>query len=125
LEVPVAAAAAETRDALRKQPAPAAEAGFSLDLVRLFNPTAESRGAAPVEPHAHDQNALFEQDQTGDETGEVRWRAIGLVEGMVVVLVVHTVREEGQGEAIRLISARRATRKERNRYEQTRAQDLG
>jgi uncharacterized DUF497 family protein len=72
-----------------------------------------------------DPYALFEQDQTGDETGEVRWRAIGLVEGMVVVLVVHTVREEDEGEAIRLISARRAIRKERNRYEQTRAQDLG
>jgi uncharacterized DUF497 family protein len=35
--------------------------------------------------------------------------------------VAHTVREESADEVIRLISARRATRKERNRYEQTRA----
>lgn len=72
-----------------------------------------------------DPYALFEQDRTDDGTGELRWQAIGLVEGMVLLLVAHTVREEGQDEIIRLISARRATRKERNRYEQTRAQDVG
>jgi hypothetical protein len=44
---------------------------------------------------------------------------------MVLLLVAHTVREEGQDEVIRLISARRASRKERNSYEQTRAQDVG
>ena len=72
-----------------------------------------------------DPYALFEQDRTHGKTGELRWQAIGLVEGMVVLLVAHTVREEGQHEVIRLISARSATRKERNRYEQTRAQDVG
>lgn len=72
-----------------------------------------------------DPYALFEQDRTDEETGERRWQAIGLVEGMILLLVAHTVRDEGQDEAIRLISARRATRKERNRYEQTRAQDVG
>ena len=72
-----------------------------------------------------DPHAMFEQDRTDDETGERRWQAIGLVEGMVLLLVAHTVREEGHDEVIRLISARRASRKERNRYEQTRAQDLG
>jgi uncharacterized DUF497 family protein len=71
-----------------------------------------------------DAYALFEQDRTDDQTGELRWKAIGLVEGMVLLLVAHTVREEDQGEVIRLISARRADRKERNRYEQTRAQDV-
>jgi uncharacterized DUF497 family protein len=44
---------------------------------------------------------------------------------MVVLLVAHTVLEEGQYEVIRLISSRRATRKEQTRYEQTRAQDVG
>jgi uncharacterized DUF497 family protein len=72
-----------------------------------------------------DPYALFDLDRTDDETGELRWQAIGLVEGMVLVLVAHTVREEHQGEVIRIISARRADRKERNRYEQTRAQDVG
>ena len=46
-----------------------------------------------------------------------------LAGGVAVLLVAHTVREEGEDEIIRLISARRATRKERNRYEQTRAQN--
>jgi len=72
-----------------------------------------------------DPYALFEQDRTDYETGELRWQAIGLVEGMALLLVVHTVQEEGRDEVIRLISARRATRKERTRYEQTRAQDVG
>ncbi len=72
-----------------------------------------------------DPDALFEQDRTDDDSGELRWQALGLVEGTILLLVAHTVREEGQDGVIRLISARRATRKERNRYEQTRAQDVG
>ena len=72
-----------------------------------------------------DPYALFEQDRIDEETGELRWQAIRRVEGIAVMLVAHTVREEGQDELIRLISARRAARKERNRYEQTRAQDIG
>ena len=63
--------------------------------------------------------ALFDQDVT-DEAGEQRWRALGLAEGVVLLLVAHTVREEGVDEGIRLISARRATRKERSRYDETR-----
>ena len=72
-----------------------------------------------------DPHALFEQDRTDDETGEMRWQAIGLVEDSIALLVAHAVREEGEDEVISLISARRATRKERNRYEQSRAQDTG
>jgi uncharacterized protein len=72
-----------------------------------------------------DPHALFEQDRTDEKTGELRWQAVGLVEGMILLLVAHTVREEGQDEVVRLISARRADRKERDRYEQNRAQDLG
>jgi uncharacterized protein len=71
-----------------------------------------------------DPSALFEQDRIDDETGELRWEAIGLVEGTVVLLVAFAIREEGQDEAIRLISARRATRKEQKRYGQIRAQDV-
>ena len=67
-----------------------------------------------------DPYALFEQDRA-DETGEPRWHAIGLAGGVIVLLVAHSVREEGEDEIVRLISARRATRKERERYEQTRA----
>jgi len=66
-----------------------------------------------------DSYALFEPD-TGS-AGEVRWRALGRAGGVAVLLVAHTVREEGEDEVVRLISARRATRKERRLYEQTRA----
>jgi uncharacterized DUF497 family protein len=71
-----------------------------------------------------DPNALFEQDPSA-KTGELRWRALGLAGGLAILLVVHTVREVTGGDIIRLISARRATRKERNNYEKTCAQDTG
>ena len=71
-----------------------------------------------------DPYALFEQD-CADEKGEARWRAIGLAGGVAILLVAFTVREQGGIEIVRLISARRATRMERERYEQTRAQDAG
>jgi len=67
-----------------------------------------------------DPCALFEQDRA-DEGGEPRWQALGLAGGVILLLVAHTVREQGQDDVIRLISARRATRKERNRYDETRA----
>ena len=54
------------------------------------------------------------------EDREERWQSIGLVEGIAVVFVAHTVREEGWDELIRIISARRATRKEQRRYGQNR-----
>ena len=71
-----------------------------------------------------DPHALFEQDRIG-EGGEPRWQAIGLAGGVVLLLVAHTVREEGPDELIRLISARRANREEGKRYDETRAQDAG
>lgn len=68
-----------------------------------------------------DPFALSEQDRI--EEGEPRWRTMGLVEGHLLLLVAHTVREEGDDETseeveiIRIISARKADRKERRRYE--------
>ncbi len=51
------------------------------------------------------------------EHGEERWRTVGLVGGMVLLLVAHTDGEEDGEEIVRLISARKATRRERKRYE--------
>lgn len=48
---------------------------------------------------------------------EQRWRTIGNIQGLVIVLVAHTTREEDGAEVIRIISARRATAYERKRYE--------
>jgi uncharacterized DUF497 family protein len=62
-----------------------------------------------------DPYALVEQDRI--ENGEERWQTIGVVDGIVMLLVAHTVREQDDVEVIRIISARRADRKERRRYE--------
>ena len=58
-----------------------------------------------------------------DKTGERRWHAIGAVrigpEGAAVLLVVHTYREDYHGEeVIRIISARRAEKREIRRYQE-------
>jgi len=52
--------------------------------------------------------------------GEERWRTIGWVLGVVVLMVVHTVEEKDGEEEIRIISARKATRIEREAYERSR-----
>jgi uncharacterized DUF497 family protein len=64
----------------------------------------------------YDPFALVEQDR--NEAGEQRWQTLGMVDGTVLLLVAHTVWEEGHIEVIRIISARRAEPKERRRYEQ-------
>ena len=51
------------------------------------------------------------------EEGEERWDTLGIV-GRVLLLVVHTYREVGTEEHIRIISARRATPRERSLYEE-------
>jgi len=52
--------------------------------------------------------------------GEERWHAIGLIARIVIIVVVHTYRVEESGgkseEVVRIISARRATRREREIY---------
>jgi uncharacterized protein len=63
-----------------------------------------------------DPYALVEQDRT--ENGEERWQTIGNVEGVVMLLVAHTVSEQEEIEVIRIISATRANRRERRRYEE-------
>lgn len=50
--------------------------------------------------------------------GEERWHAIGSIESLILLVVVHTYREEGADEVIRIISARSATRHERKLYVQ-------
>ena len=61
---------------------------------------------------------LSEPDPCEDEE---RWRTMGLVNGVVILVVVHTVHTikegEDEEEEIRIISARKATRAERQAYE--------
>ena len=46
-----------------------------------------------------------------------------VVGGVVLLLVAHTVRNEAEAEVIRIISARKASRKERVRYDQNRKKE--
>ena len=50
--------------------------------------------------------------------GEERWQTLGLIGGAVVLLVALAVSEESGEETVRIISARKATPRERRTYEQ-------
>jgi uncharacterized DUF497 family protein len=49
--------------------------------------------------------------------GEERWHAIGMIENIIIIIVVHTYRAEASDEVIRIISSRRATSHERKLYD--------
>jgi len=49
---------------------------------------------------------------------EERWQTIGRAHEMTILLVAHTVHDEDGTELIRLISARKATARERAVYEE-------
>lgn len=51
------------------------------------------------------------------EDGELRWHAIGMVEAVLLLIVVHTYRGDEE-QSVRIIGARKATRSERRRYEE-------
>ena len=59
---------------------------------------------------------LSRQDRV--EGGEIRWQTLGMIEGVVLLLVAHTVTDDHGSEHIRIISARQATKQERKIYEQ-------
>jgi uncharacterized DUF497 family protein len=64
---------------------------------------------------------LFVSVKDRIQDGEQRWRTYGEVEGSLLMMVAYTVREEDPHgttrEVIRILSARYASRKERQRYE--------
>jgi len=61
-----------------------------------------------------DPNVMSVRDDT---VAEERWLTIGLVNAVVILLVVHTSEDQDHEEIIRIISARKATRYEREAYE--------
>ena len=68
-----------------------------------------------------DERCLVVPDRIDWFTGERRWHAIGVVqlEGELLLLVVHTYREDEYGEEIiRIISARRAGKHDIRRYQE-------
>jgi uncharacterized DUF497 family protein len=64
---------------------------------------------------------LFVSVKDRMQDGEQRWRTYGEVDDWLIMMVAHTVQEEDRNgttiEVMRIISARPATRKERQRYE--------
>jgi uncharacterized protein len=69
-----------------------------------------------------DRFSLIEQDRVVGE--ELRWQTLGWAGGNFLLIVAHTVRTEGEDETIRIISARKATRKERERYDENRPKEF-
>lgn len=65
-----------------------------------------------------DPYAVSEQDRVA--YGEPRWQTTGLAGNIVVLLVAHTVQYDQGDEIIRIISARKAGPKERQRYDENR-----
>jgi len=64
-----------------------------------------------------DPRAISIQDR--HDNGEERWQTIGRIRQTVILLVAHTYRDgEVNEEIVRIISARKATPKERRIYEQ-------
>jgi uncharacterized protein len=61
-----------------------------------------------------DPNIVSYPDRVVD--GEGRWHSIGSVGGIAIVLVVHTSEEQNGEEEIRIISARKASPRERALY---------
>jgi hypothetical protein len=63
-----------------------------------------------------DPNHLTTQDR--HEDGEERWQTLGLIGPVAIFLVAHTI-EDGNGEeVVRIISARKANKTERRRYDE-------
>jgi len=61
-----------------------------------------------------DPFVFTEQDRI--ENGEYRWQSIGMISGFLFILVAHTIHVDETSEIIRIISARRADKKERECY---------
>jgi hypothetical protein len=84
-------------------------------------PTSANHGISFEEASAVFLDPLYVSVEDRVENSELRWLTLGAVEGLLLVAVAHTVKKaHGNGslvEVIRIISARRATRKEKRRYE--------
>jgi len=63
-----------------------------------------------------DPLAVSMQDRT--DQGEQRWQTVGLVGGVVALLIAHTYDEADGDEVVRIMSARKATPRERKVYEE-------
>lgn len=92
---------------------------FEWDPVKARANTRKHGVSFEIARHVFDDpDALADHDRI--EGGERRWQTLGMVDGVLLLLVAHTVELEGADETIRIVSARRADAKERQRYEKER-----
>jgi len=94
---------------------------FEWDEAKNLSNQRKHQGVSFEGAQRVSQDPLHVSVQDRIEGGEQQWQTIGAVQGVVILLVAHTVTEEddagGSVEIIRIISARRATPRERRRYE--------
>ena len=84
----------------------------------------EAKNAASIRKHGIDfsdaievfDHPMLTMIDDGEDYGEERWLGVGLMQGRTIVVIY----VERDGDRIRLISARKATRHEVRRYEQRR-----
>ena len=94
---------------------------FEWDEAKNLSNQRKHDGASFEEASHVFEDPLHVSVQDRIEGGEQRWQTVGTVEGFVILVVAHTFTEEHDNrdpvEIIRIISARRATSRERRRYE--------
>jgi hypothetical protein len=94
---------------------------FEWDEAKNLSNQRKHDGVSFEEARQVFQDPLHVSVQDRIESGEQRWQTVGAIQGFLILVVAHTVTEEdtdgGTVEIIRIISARRATPRERRRYE--------
>jgi uncharacterized DUF497 family protein len=94
---------------------------FEWDEAKNHSNQRKHDGVSFEEARQVFQDPMHVSVQDRIENGEQRWQTVGAVQGFVILVVAHTLTEEdadgGAVEIIRIISARRATPRERRRYE--------
>jgi uncharacterized DUF497 family protein len=94
---------------------------FEWDEAKNLSNQRKHEGVSFQEACQVFQDPLHLAVQDRIEGGEQRWQTLGMVQQDVILVVAHTVTEEDADgetiEVIRVISARRATPRERRRYE--------
>ncbi len=96
-------------------------ARFEWDEAKNLSNQRKHEGVSFEEACQVFRDLLHVSVQDRIEDGEQRWQTVGAAQSLVILVVAHTVTEQdAEGElieVIRIISARRATRHERRRYE--------
>ena len=96
-------------------------ARFEWDEAKNLSNQRKHDGVSFEEARHVFEDPLHVSVQDRIEGDEQRWQTVGAVQGFIILVVARTLTEENDDgdslEIIRIISARRATPRERRRYE--------